>query len=75
SEVRAPAELPYLAMAWQVPTLRDPANEREPYALQVLAAVLDGYDGARLTRRLVRDEQLAVSVGAGYDGSGRGPSL
>ncbi|MFU2486200.1 M16 family metallopeptidase [Thauera sp. WH-1] len=75
SEVRAPAELPYLAMAWPVPALRDPANDREAYALQVLAAVLDGYDGARLTRRLVRDQQLAVSAGAGYDGSGRGPSL
>jgi len=73
--VRAPAELPYLAMAWQVPTLRDPAGDREAYALQVLAAILDGYDGARLNRRLVRDSQIAVSAGAGYDGTGRGPSL
>ena len=41
----------------------------------MLAAILDGYDGARLTRRLVRDSGIAVSAGAGYDGSGRGPSL
>jgi zinc protease len=75
SVVKAPAELPYLAMAWQVPALRDPANDREAYALQVLAAVLDGYDGARLTRRLVRDSQLAVSAGASYDTGNRGPSL
>ncbi|TAH46371.1 MAG: insulinase family protein [Betaproteobacteria bacterium] len=73
--VKGPAELPYLAMAWHVPALRDPATDREPYALQMLAAVLDGYDGARLNRRLVRDARLAVSAGAGYDGSGRGPSL
>ncbi|MHB8786735.1 MAG: M16 family metallopeptidase [Thauera sp.] len=73
--VRAPAELPYLAMAWQVPALRDPASDREAYALQVLAAVLDGYDGARLTRRLVRDNPLAVSVGASYDTGNRGPAL
>ena len=73
--VRAPAELPYLAMAWQVPALRDPAADREAYALQVLAAVLDGHDGARLNRHLVRDARLAVSAGAGYDGSGRGPAL
>ncbi len=73
--VKAPAELPYLALAWHVPALRDPAADRDAYALQVLASVLDGYDGARLTRRLVRDSRIAVSAGAGYDGSGRGPSL
>ncbi|MDX5411161.1 MAG: insulinase family protein [Thauera sp.] len=73
--VKAPAELPYLAMAWQVPALRDPAGDREAYALQVLAAVLDGYDGARLTRHLVRDNPLAVSVGASYDTANRGPAL
>lgn len=73
--VRAPAELPYLTLAWHVPALRNPATDRDTYALQVLAAILDGYDGARLTRRLVRDSGIAVSAGAGYDGSGRGPSL
>ncbi|MFC5770760.1 M16 family metallopeptidase [Thauera sinica] len=73
--VKGPAELPYLALAWHVPALRNPAADREPYALQMLAAVLDGYDGARLNRRLVRDARLAVTAGASYDGSGRGPSL
>lgn len=73
--VKAPADLPYVALAWQAPSLRDPENDRDVHALKVLAAVLDGYDGARLPRRLVRESQVAVSVGAGYDGSGRGPSL
>ncbi|KAA3650183.1 MAG: insulinase family protein [Proteobacteria bacterium] len=75
SVVRAPAELPYVAMAWPTPTLRDPRADTDVYALQVLAAVLDGYDGARLSRTLVRDKQLAQSAGAGYDGLARGPSL
>jgi zinc protease len=73
--VRAPAELPYVAMAWAAPTLRDPVADTDVYALQVLAAVLDGYSGARLSRQLVRDARVAVSAGAGYDGIGRGPSL
>ncbi len=73
--VRAPAELPYVAMAWATPTLRNPADDRDVYALQVLAAVLDGYNGARLSRHVVRDARVAVSAGAGYDGVGRGPSL
>lgn len=73
--VRAPAELAYLALAWHAPTLRDTANDRDVYALQVLSAVLDGFDGARLPRHLVREQRVAVSVGAGYSGIGRGPAL
>ncbi|MBI1905784.1 MAG: insulinase family protein [Rhodocyclales bacterium] len=73
--VRAPAELPYVALAWHAPTLRDPHADRDVYALQVLAAVLNGYDGARLSRRLVREQQIAVNADASYDGTGRGPSL
>jgi zinc protease len=76
--VRAPADLPYLMMAWHVPTLRKldgQAEAREHFALQALAAVLDGYDGARLNRKLVRDEQVAISAGAGFDGIARGSSL
>jgi len=75
SIVHAPAELPYIAMAWAVPTLRDPAAGQDVYALQVLAAVLDGYSGARLSRHVVRDARVAVSAGADYDGVARGPSL
>jgi len=74
--LRAPAELPFLVLAWQVPGLKDPVNDRDPYALEVLSAVLDGFDGARLSRHLVREQQIAVSAGAGYDGGpNRGPSL
>ncbi|MBL8447516.1 MAG: insulinase family protein [Zoogloeaceae bacterium] len=75
AEVRAPAELPYLALAWHVPTLRSLADARDYFALQVLSAVLDGYEGARLNTRLVREQRLAVSAGAGYTGMARGPSL
>lgn len=75
STVRAPAEQPFVAVAWHVPTLTDPSQDREVYALQVLSAVLDGYDGARLPRRLVRESQIAVAAGANYGGTGRGPSL
>jgi zinc protease len=73
--VRAPAELPYLAMAWRVPSLRNPQSDREAFALQMLAEILDGYDGARLNRRLVREQRIAVSAGAAFDGVNRGPAL
>lgn len=73
--VKAPAELPYVVMAFRVPGLRDPEKDWEPYALEVLASVLDGGDAARYTRTLVRSERIANSAGASYDGIGRGPAL
>ena len=65
--VKAPARLPYLLMAWKMPKLQDVARDRDPYALQMLAAVLDGHDAARLARHLVRGQKIAQSAGAGYD--------
>jgi len=62
-------------MAFQAPPLRDAERDWEPYALDMLAAVLDGNEAARLNRTLVRGEQVANSVGAGYDNISRGPSL
>jgi zinc protease len=73
--VNAPAELPYLLMGWHVPVLRDLERDWEPYALWVLAAVLDGSDASRLPRALVREQRLAVSAGADYDAVNRGPGL
>ena len=73
--VKAPAELPYLMMGWHVPSLRHVDEDWEPYALEVLAAVLDGSDAARLDRELVRESRIAIAVGAGYDRVNRGPGL
>jgi zinc protease len=59
-------------MAFKVPALRDVEKDQDPYALEVLAAVLDGYDNARLNAKLVRTDRVANSVGAGYSGIARG---
>jgi zinc protease len=73
--VKAPAKVPYLLMAWHAPTLRDWQNDWEPYALQILAGVLDGNDSARLQKSLVKTQQIAASVSAGYDAVSRGPGM
>jgi zinc protease len=73
--VKAPSELPNMYLAFRVPKLKDPENDWEPYALDVLEGVLDGHEGARLTASLVRGSGLASSAGAGYDGTGRGPGF
>jgi zinc protease len=73
--VKAPAELPYLVMAYHVPKIQDVEKDWEPYALDVLDAILDGHEAARLTRSLVRDSRIASGVGAAYDSVARGPTL
>ena len=73
--VKAPGKLPYLAMGFHAPTLfNNPKAEQawEPYALDVLAGVLSGNDSARLNQKLVRENSIAVDVGAGYDSTSRG---
>ncbi|BCG64684.1 MAG: zinc protease [Methyloprofundus sp.] len=65
------AKVPYILMGYKVPSLNTVADAWEAYALDVLAAVLDGGDSARLPARLQRGQQIATSVGAGYDLGGR----
>ena len=78
-ELKAPAEQSYVALAYKVPRLESlapSAAHDDALALTVLAAVLDGYSGARLERALTQGPQrLADSVGAGNGLMGRGPQF
>lgn len=74
-EVKAPADLPLLVMGWKAPRLADPQKDVDPYALEMLAQILDGHEAARLPTALVREQQIAVSVDASYDAMTRGPGM
>ena len=75
-QVKAAADSAQLAMAWKVPRLEPgKLDDPEPYALELLTAVLDGYDNARLNRVLVKQEKVVNDVGVGYDMVSRGPEL
>ncbi len=75
-QVKAAADSAQLAMAWKVPRLEPgKLDDPEPYALELLTAVLDGYDNARLNRVLVKQEKVVNDVGVGYDIVSRGPEL
>ena len=75
-QVKAPADSAQLAMAWKAPRLEPgKLDDPEPYALELLTAVLDGYDNARLNRKLVKQEKVVNDVGVGYDMVSRGPEL
>ena len=65
-DVQAPAELPYLMMGWKVPVVKTAEVTWEPYALEMLAGILDGGASARFSRDLVRGKEIATNIGAGY---------
>lgn len=73
--VKAPAELPVLIMGYKAPILRDIEKDSEPYALEMLASILDGHDAARFNKKLVREDKVALSVGIEYDNTARGPGM
>ena len=91
-DYKGPASQAYIALAFKVPKL-EPADlidmpgvaspaaaaGRDALALTVLAAVLDGYSGARLERALVQGKngegRVADSAGASSGLAGRGPQL
>ncbi|MBK6386047.1 MAG: insulinase family protein [Rhodoferax sp.] len=79
-DFKAPAEQAYVSMAFKVPGVQSlegaQPGDQDALALTVLAAVLDGYSGARLDRALTQgDNRVADSAGA-YNGLwGRGPQL
>ncbi len=79
-DFKAPAEQAYVALAFKVPGLESldagAGASDDALALTVLAAVLDGYSGARLDRALTQGEgRVADSAGAHNGLLGRGPQL
>ncbi len=66
-QVEVPAKVPMLIMGYKVPSVVNTEEAWEPYALEVLAGILDGGNSARFSRNLVRGSQVVSGIGAGYD--------
>jgi zinc protease len=73
--VKAPADLPVVTMAYKVPVIRDVDRDVDPYALEMLSAVLSGHEAARFSKNLVRQQRLAVEATASYRSTARGPGV
>lgn len=73
--VKLPAKQPYLIMGYKTPAIGTADQDWEPYALEILAAVLDGGDSARLSRELVRGKEIAAVADASYDAFSRLPDM
>lgn len=65
--VKTPAKLPVLILGFNTPALKTANSKSDAYALDVLQAILDGGDSARLPTSLVRGKQLATDIESSYD--------
>lgn len=66
-EVRYPS----VSRSYLAPSYRTAAKTQTAYALSVLGEILDGGLVGRLHRRLVVEQQVAISAGASYSGDAR----
>ncbi len=73
--VKTPAKLPWIVMGYNVPTAKTAKDSWEVYALDVVTGILDGGRSARFEKQLVRDQQIASSISAGYSPFDRLDSL
>jgi len=77
--VKAPAKVASFMMGFKTPGMitakLGDVEKWEPYALDVLANILDGGSSARFSKKLVRGKEIAAGVSAGYMGYGRMPQL
>jgi len=64
--VRVPAKLPYVIMGYKVPVVATAKEPWEPYALELLAGVLDGSNSGRFEKILIRGKQIATSTSISY---------
>ncbi len=71
--VKAPAQAAQIVLAFHVPRLVNLDTDTDPFALEMLAAILDVGDTGRLTRELVRGTRLANGASASYSMLARGP--
>lgn len=73
--VKLPAKQPYLIMGYKTPSITTAEESWEPYALEILAAILDGGESARFSRELVRGKEIAAVADADYGAYSRLPDM
>ena len=68
-DVHAPAQVPMIMLGYTVPTVGTTSskNTMDPYALEVLASILDAGNSARISVNLVRGKQVASNVDVFYN--------
>ena len=66
-QLKIPATIDYIMMGYKVPSLNTTRDEWKAYALEVLGWILDGGDSSRMSKELLRDQQLVTGTSISYD--------
>ncbi len=68
-QIHAPAQVPMLMMGYTVPSVKTatPENATDPYALEIIAGILDAGDSGRFSKKLVREKQIASNIDTYYN--------
>ncbi len=65
--IHGTAKLPLLLIGYTVPSVTTAKKPWEPYALELIAGILDAGDGARLTKNIIRNKHIAAGAEVYYN--------
>ena len=65
--INTPAKLPMIFLGYNVPVIKTAKKPWQPYALAVIASILDLGHSSRLNKELIRKQQIAAAAQANYD--------
>ncbi len=72
--INAPAKLPMTLIGYSVPSVKTAKTVWEPYALELIAGILDAGEGSRFAKNLVRGSHIATGADAYYNLYARYPT-
>lgn len=65
--IQAAAKLPLLMIGYSVPSVVTAKEAYEPYALEIIAGILDAGDSARFSKKLIRGKHVANGADTYYN--------
>lgn len=65
--IQSTAKLPLTLIGYSVPGVNTAKNTYEPYALEIIAGILDAGESARFAKNLIRGQHIATGAGVYYN--------
>lgn len=67
TQIYAPAQLPLLMFGYPAPSVKTAKTAWEPYALEVIAGILDAGESARFTKNIIHGSYIASGANTFYN--------
>lgn len=66
-EIHVPAQVPMLMFGYTVPSVNTATDPSEPYALEIISAILDAGENGRLAKNIIRGNHIANNADVYYN--------